>query len=551
MPRGRSTHVRIHDNLHLRGQGPRYYLSAMDLQGRSFVGASRGAGGEGESRAVNPVSGEELDPPYQAESEETVEEVCRLAAESFEEYRGKSGKEKAALLRAIADEIDGVEEAIVARMTAETALPEGRCRMEKGRTCFQLRLFADLVEDGTWVDARIDHADPDRAPVPKPDCRSMWRPVGPVVVFCASNFPLAYSVAGGDTASALAAGCPVIVKAHSAHPGTAEIVGGAVRRAVEKCGMPDGIFALLYGSGKTIGQALVKHPEVKAAGFTGSRAGGRALMDSAAARPEPIPVWAEMSAVNPVFVLPGAMKERGMAIAEGFVGSLTLGVGQFCTNPGLVVSGSAGRGEFAGQVAAKAAETAPATMLHKGIAAAYHEAVGAMTSKDSVESLAEVEADGGNNQAGTAVLGTSAGAFLADQSMADEMFGPATLMIEAGDEEEMLAIAESLEGQLTATVHATDEDRASFSRLIAVLERKAGRLVYNGYPTGVEVCHAMVHGGPVPATSDGRSTSVGPQAITRFTRLVCWQGFPDDLLPVELQEENPLGIRRIVDGERS
>ena len=274
-------------------------------------------------------------------------------------------------------------------------------------------------------------------------------------------------------------------------------------------------------------------------------------MDSAAARPEPIPVWAEMSAVNPVFVLPGAMKVRSGVIAEGFVGSLTLGVGQFCTNPGLVVSGREGRDEFAAQISAKASETAPATMLHKGIAAAYNEAVAAMTSKSAVESLAQVAADGGRNEAGAVVLGTSADDFLADQSMADEMFGPATLMIEAGDEEAMLSVAESLEGQLTATVHATDEDRTAFARLIAVLERKAGRLVYNGYPTGVEVCHAMVHGGPVPATSDGRSTSVGPQAITRFTRLVCWQGFPDDLLPVELQEGNPLGIARIVDGVRS
>jgi len=523
----------------------------MDLQGTSFIGAGRGTGGAGEARAVNPVSGEKLDPVYHAEGEETVEAVCRLAAEAFEDYRGRSGREKAAFLRTIADEIDAVEEEIVARMTVETALPEGRCRMEKGRTCFQLRLFADLLEEGSWVDARIDHADPGRAPVPKPDCRSMWRPVGPVVVFCASNFPLAYSVAGGDTASALAAGCPVIVKAHGSHPGTAEIVGAAVRAAVTRCGVPDGVFALLYGSGRTIGQALVRHSAIKAVGFTGSRAGGRALMDTAAARPEPIPVWAEMSAVNPVFVLPGALQERGEAIAEGFVGSLTLGVGQFCTNPGLLISGREGRSAFAERVASLAAETAPATMLHEGIASAYHEAVDTMISKEGVESLARVESDAGNSAAGAVVLGSSADAFLADHSMADEMFGPATLMIEAGDEEAMLGVAESLEGQLTATVHATGEDCEVFAKLIDVLERKAGRLIYNGYPTGVEVCHGMVHGGPVPATSDGRSTSVGPRSITRFTRLVCWQDFPDHLLPTELQEDNPLEISRIVDGARS
>ncbi len=273
-------------------------------------------------------------------------------------------------------------------------------------------------------------------------------------------------------------------------------------------------------------------------------------MDAAAARAEPIPVWAEMSAVNPVFVLPGALRERGEEIAGGFVGSLTLGVGQFCTNPGLVISGTEGRDEFAGRIASLASEVAPATMLHKGIATAYHGAVEAMTSRGGVESLARVEVDSGGSEAGAVVLGISAESFLADQTMADEMFGPATLMVGAGDEEAMLAVAESLEGQLTATVHATGEDLEAFGKLIAVLERKAGRLVYNGYPTGVEVCHGMVHGGPAPATSDGRSTSVGPRAITRFTRLVCWQDFPDNLLPEELKEKNPLGISRIVDGTR-
>lgn len=515
-----------------------------------MIGAARGPGGGGEWKAVNPATGEALEPAYQKETEDNVAEVCEVAWEAFQQYSKTSGKEKAAFLRAIADEIDALEEDIVERMNAETALPEGRCRMEKGRTCGQLRLFADLVEAGWWVDARIDHADPDRQPAPKPDVRSMWRPLGPVVVFCASNFPLAFSVAGGDTASALAAGCPVIVKAHSAHPGTAELVGLAVRKAVEKCGMPEGVFSLIFGSGRSVGQALVKHPLVKAVGFTGSRSGGRALMDASAAREEPIPIWAEMSAINPVFVLPGAMKERGEQIAEAFVGSLTLGVGQFCTNPGLVVTGSEGREEFAGKVASSAAATEAATMLHEGIAAAYRGSVESMIGKEAVASLAAVEADSASNKGGAVVLGTKADAFLADDSMADEMFGPATLMIEAQGEKDMLAVAEALEGQLTATVHATDEDREQFSKLIEILERKAGRLVYNGYPTGVEVCHGMVHGGPAPATSDGRSTSVGPRAITRFARLVCWQGFPDDLLPEELQEENPLGIARVVDGAR-
>ncbi|NNC87751.1 MAG: aldehyde dehydrogenase (NADP(+)) [Akkermansiaceae bacterium] len=521
----------------------------MELQGTSWIGARRGTGGGGEWKAVNPATGEELEPAYIGETEKNVDAACRLAEEASREYRGKSGAEKAAFLRTIADEIDGLEDEIVTRMTAESALPEGRCRMEKGRTCFQLRMFAEVVEEGSWVDARIDHADPDRAPVPKPDVRSMWRPLGPVVVFCASNFPLAYSVAGGDTASALAAGCPVIVNAHWAHPGTAEIVGTAVRRAVEQCGMPEGVFSVLFGKGVDVGQALVKHPAVRAVGFTGSRRGGRALMNLAAARPEPIPVWAEMSAVNPVFILPGAMKERGEKIAQGFVGSLTLGVGQFCTNPGLVFTGTEGRGAFAELVAAGVAETPAGTMLHPGIAKSFHEGIGAMSGK--AETLARVEGNPGANEAGAVVFGARAGDFLADASMAAEMFGPASLLVEAEGEAKLLEIAEGLEGQLTASVHATEEDRALFARLIAVLERKAGRLVYNGFPTGVEVCHGMIHGGPYPATSDGRSTSVGPRAITRFARMVCWQDFPDGLLPAELQEKNPLGLSRIVDGKRS
>ncbi len=492
-----------------------------------------------------------MEPAYLAEGEESVEAACSLAAAAFADFRERTGVEKADFLRSIADEMDLVEEEIVERMTRETGLPEGRCRMEKGRTCGQLRLFAGLLEEGSWVDARIDHADPDRAPVAKPDCRSMWRPMGPVVVFCASNFPLAYSVAGGDTASALASGCPVIVKAHGSHPGTAEIVANAVRSAVEKCGLHEGVFSLLYGSGRTIGQSLVRNPVVKAVGFTGSRNGGRALMDAAAARPEPIPVWAEMSAINPVFVLPGALRERGDAIAEGFVGSLTLGVGQFCTNPGLLIVGGEGRTRFAERIAALAGETAPAAMLHKGIAEAYHHALEKMTAKEGVETLAQVAVEEGSSQGGAVVLGADATEFLSDQSMAEEMFGPATLMVSAGEEASMLQVAENLEGQLTATVHATEEDLEMFGKLIAVLERKAGRLVYNGYPTGVEVCHGMVHGGPAPATSDGRSTSVGPRAITRFARLVCWQDFPDRLLPPELQEKNPLKISRIVDGKRA
>ncbi|MGI9244481.1 MAG: aldehyde dehydrogenase (NADP(+)) [Verrucomicrobiales bacterium] len=520
--------------------------SNTDLLGTSIIGSTRGEASGDSAMAANPATGEALDPAFYEASEEELGRAVSLAAEAAISFGKLSGRSKALFLRAIAAEIESLGDALVERATAETGLPAARIQGERGRTCGQLRLFADLVEDGSWVDARIDHADPNRQPVPKPDTRSMLRPVGPVVVFCASNFPLAFSVAGGDTASALAAGNPVIVKAHSAHPGTAELVGNAVRIAVEKCGLPEGVFSLLFGGGRSVGSSLVRASQVKAVGFTGSRAGGRALMDLAAARDEPIPVYAEMSSINPVFVLPGAMAERGDAIATGLHGSVTLGVGQFCTNPGLVMlEGDPGE-SFGETLTALMGETAAGTMLTSGICQAYRDGLDNLKAIDGVEAL--VPGGGDGNAAAAAVFKTDAETFLAGGGIDDEIFGPATLLVTHDGRGQLLELARSMEGQLTATLHGTEQDLQDYAELVQVLETRVGRLVVNAFPTGVEVCHSMVHGGPFPATSDGRSTSVGTQAIYRFARPVCYQGFPQGALPDELTDANPLGVKQLVDG---
>jgi len=477
-------------------------------------------------------------------TESELQQAVELAAEAFQTYRHTSGAEKAVFLRTIADNIEASIEGLVARMPLETGLPEMRVRGEAGRTCGQLRLFAGLVEEGSWVDARIDYAQPEREPLPKVDTRSMLRALGPVAVFAASNFPLAFSTAGGDTASALAAGCPVIVKAHSSHSGTAEIVGLAVQKAAASCGLPEGVFSLLYGGGRTIGQVLVQHPAIKAVGFTGSYAGGRALMDLAAARDEPIPVYAEMSAINPVVILPGAAAERGAQIAQGLHGSLTLGVGQFCTNPGLVFVHEDHVESIATETAKLVGESASSAMLNSGICEAYCSGLETLQNHPDVTQLAMASAGDGENQAVAALFQTDIQTFLSSENLTNEVFGPASIIVTYKEESDLFQALKSLEGQLTASVHGTDVELADQAALVALMEDRAGRLVFNGFPTGVEVCASMVHGGPFPATSDGRSTSVGSMAIYRFTRAVCWQDCPQALLPDELKDGNPLGIQR-------
>jgi 2,5-dioxopentanoate dehydrogenase len=520
------------------------------LRGRSLLGFGEGFATSENFYAVNPATGGRLDPPFSSATPADVESAARFASGASAAYSRTSGGERAAFLRRIASNIEAIAADLVERAHLETALPKLRLQGEAGRTCGQLRLFATLVEEGSWVGARIDRAEPDRKPLPKPDIRSLLRPLGPVGVFGASNFPLAFSVAGGDTASALAAGNPVIVKAHPAHPGTSELAGEAIRSAVKECGLPEGIFSLLFDSGVNIGIALVTHSLVKAVGFTGSRKAGRALMDLAASRAEPIPFFAEMSSTNPVFVLPDRLREQGETIAAGLHASFTLGAGQFCTKPGMIfVPQEANAQDFVHKLRDLVKSPAEFTLLTSGIRSAYRSAVTARKDNAKVHSVQPGADESSEISVGAVLFETDAASFLGDVSLGHEVFGPSTLLVQHCRRDELLQIARNLEGHLTATIHATDRDLRDYSDLIEILESRVGRLILNAFPTGVEVTHAMVHGGPYPATSDGRFTSVGSQAIFRFARPVCYQGFPDHALPEELQDANPLGIWRMLDGQ--
>jgi len=521
----------------------------MEITGRSIIGFDRGSISKETFRAFNPKTGEAVEPEFHSTTEDELNRAASLADAARIPYGNLPGKARAIFLRAIADNIEALGDTLIDRASLETALPNQRFLGERARTCGQLRMFADLLDEGSWVDARVDHAIPDRQPIPKPDIRSMLKPLGPVAVFCASNFPLAYSVAGGDTASALAAGCPVIVIAHTAHPGTAELVGSALMEAAKSTGMPEGVFSLLFSSGYKIGQALVKHSAVKAVGFTGSRRGGRALLDIAAARPEPIPVYTEMSSVNPTFFLPGAIQERGESLVTGLHASVTGGAGQFCTKPGLVfLPESEASHSFISNFKFEISNTPTSPLLTGGIQKSFNDA----RSKRETEVDDYFEKESGDLpgfSVNPSVFETTAIEFLNRPDLNEEIFGPTTLLIKSQSKTDLLEIARSLEGQLTASVHGTEEDLKQYSDLIAILETKVGRLIFNGFSTGVEVCPSMVHGGPYPATSDSRSTAVGSRAITRFARLVCFQNFPDSALPEELKEDNPLNLWRVVDGE--
>jgi NADP-dependent aldehyde dehydrogenase len=520
------------------------------LHGHSVIGGREIAGTQ-TFRARSPLDGTELDPPFHMASALDVDASLQSADEAFQTYREATGETRAALLERVSDEILALGDALIERAHVETGLPSARLTGERARTVHQLRLFAEVAREGSWVDARIDTALPNRQPVPKPDLRRMLVPMGPVVVFGSSNFPLAFSVAGGDAASALATGNPVIVKAHSGHPGTSELVAGAVARAVHACGLPPGVFSMLHGAGKVIGLALVRHPSTTAVGFTGSCAAGRALFDAAATRPAPIPVFAEMSSVNPVFILPGAMRERGAEIAEGLKTSVTLGVGQFCTKPGLVVGLGGETFDAFETTIAKLLETvAPATMLHAGIAEAYHQGLSHASAVAGVAIVAQSSqpANASRTHGEAVVARTDAAQFRAHPELREEVFGPYALLISASSLGELEQLAHHLDGQLTATIHGTPADLDRAAALVRILEQKAGRLIINGYPTGVEVCPSMHHGGPYPATTDVRFTSVGTAALSRFVRPVCYQNFPAAMLPAALRDDNPLGIRRMVNG---
>jgi NADP-dependent aldehyde dehydrogenase len=526
--------------------------SKVELNGRSLIGFREGAASGEHFHAMDPTTGTTIDPEFVSATAEEIDSSVRLSTAAFEKFGRTSGRERGTFLRKIAENIEAVAAEVVERAGLETALPPARLQGEVARTCGQLRLFAQVAEEGSWVNARIDRADPERKPLPKPDIRSMLRPLGPVVVFGASNFPLAFSVAGGDTASALAAGNTVIVKAHPAHPGTSELIGRAIQQAVRDCGLPEGVFSLLFDAGTRVGAELVKHPAVKAGGFTGSLRAGRALMDLAASRPEPIPFFAEMSSTNPVFILPGALRERGDAIASGLHTSFTLGAGQFCTKPGMVFlpEGSDG-GKFTDKLRGLVNAPAAFHLLTGGIRSSFDAAVAKRKAEGSATLVAEGPEPAASGFTVRAELFETNTASFLKSELSEEIFGPTTLLVRHESRDQLLQIARSLEGHLTATIHGTDEDLRNYADLVAILENKVGRLIFNGFPTGVEVTHAMVHGGPYPSTSDGRSTSVGSQAIFRFARPVCYQGFPDGALPEELRNANPLKIWRMVDGQVS
>jgi 2,5-dioxopentanoate dehydrogenase len=452
-------------------------------------------------------------------------------------YQAPAAAERAVFLRRIGEEIDVLGEELLTVCAEETGLGRDRLAGERARTVNQLRMFANLIEEGSWVDARIDTAQPDRKPVPRPDVRRLLEPIGPVGVFAASNFPLAFSVAGGDTASALAAGCPVVVKAHPGHPRTSVMVGDAIKRAIAASGIYKGVFGLLSDQSIGIGVALVQHPAVKAIGFTGSFGGGKALMDAAGTREEPIPVFAEMGSLNPLFILPHALATRRDKIAQGLADSVALGVGQFCTKPGFV-AGVAGDGlkTLAGEVGDLLSKKPAGQMLTEGISARFKKLI--------EERRSFVSAEGGG-----IFLETDLKTFLREPELHEELFGPATLLVKCSSEDDLIAFAKHLKGQLTATLHADEEDMELASKLAEILRAKVGRIIWNGYPTGVEVCPAMHHGGPYPATSDARFTSVGTAAIQRFVHPTCYQNFPEGLLPVELRNKNERDIWRMVNGE--
>ncbi len=518
------------------------------IAGHMLIGSEDVQGTSAAIQAVNPATNQVLSPVYAGGTEAHVNEACVLAQEAFASYRQTSPAQRAAFLEAIADQIEALGDILIERAHMESGLPLARLQGERGRTVGQLRLFAKEVLRGEFFNARIDSAQAQRQPLPRSDIRLQYIPVGPVAVFGASNFPLAFSVAGGDTAAALAAGAPVIVKGHSAHPGTSELVGRAIRAAVQACGLPAGVFSLLFGSGREIGQSLVKHPVIKAVAFTGSRSAGVALMHTAAARPEPIPVFAEMSSINPVFLLPAALAERATEMAQGFVQSLTLGAGQFCTNPGLVIGvRSEGLNQFMA-TAKQAVENAPsATMLTPGIFEAYVQGVGQLQHLSAVQEVAVGQIDKlQENQCQARLFLTSASQFMEHAHiLGHEVFGSASLVVECDSAEQMLEVIASLEGQLTATIQMQPgQDVEQAQALVQALELKVGRILFNGYPTGVEVCDAMVHGGPFPATSDSRATSVGTAAVLRFLRPVCYQDVPDELLPPALADANAWDLPR-------
>ncbi|MFE4836217.1 aldehyde dehydrogenase (NADP(+)) [Arthrobacter sp. NPDC056691] len=521
----------------------------MTLTGHSLI-AGQTVAGEGKTTfAFNPASNEQLEPAYTLLTGEQLKGATAAAAEAFASFSTLDPETHAAFLDAIADNIEAIGDELIVRAGQETGLPAARLTGERARTTGQLRLFANVVRQGDFRGVRIDPALPDRTPLPRADIRQRQIPLGPVAVFGASNFPLAFSTAGGDTASALAAGCPVVFKAHNAHPGTSELVGQAITKAVTDAGLHPGVFSLIYGPGASIGQALVADPAIKAVGFTGSQSAGVALMRTAAARPEPIPVYAEMSSLNPVFVFPGALKGDIDALAQQYVTAVTGSSGQLCTSPGLLFAPAGEAGDkLAAAVGRAVAACAGQTMLTAGIAGSWNAGTEALGAAENVTVVGTGTPGPTQNAPAPAIYGTGIRDFITNEVLHAEIFGAASLVIRYSSAEELIEATHRIEGQLTASLQLTEEDYPTAAQLIPALEQKVGRIIVNGWPTGVEVGHAMVHGGPFPATSDTRTTSVGTLAINRFLRPVAYQNLPQELLPAPLRDTNPWQLNRRIDG---
>ncbi len=523
----------------------------MEILGTSIIGSSRSSQAEKTFSGFNPKESKKLAPAFYEATLEDLERAAKLAAEAAPVLRNLTPSKIAEFLLAIREEIIGLGDVLIERASQESGLDHGRLNGERDRTTNQLKLFADVVREGSWVDARIETALPDRKPVPRPDLRNMRRGIGPVAVFGASNFPLAFSVAGGDTAAALAAGNPVIVKGHPAHPGTSELTAAAVGRAIQTCGLPEGTLSLLQSTEPSFSIALVSHPVVAAVGFTGSERAGRALFDAAAKRAVPIPVYAEMGSVNPIFVLPQALQERAAGVAEGLFKSVVAGSGQFCTCPGLVfVPEGAHVDRFLTRLQDHFAQVAPGTMLTPGIAKAYEDHFQRAASVEGVQThRSSKESDAARTEGRPGMMVVDSKTWFANDPLQHEIFGPSTIIVRCSSIGDLMAAAHALSGNLTATVHSTPVELPDFAELVDVLTEKAGRIVFNGFPTGVEVGYAMHHGGPYPATTDPKFTSVGTGSIGRFARPVCFQNFPQDFLPAQLRDANPLNIWRSVNGE--
>ncbi len=522
------------------------------ITGENHIGNQRSAIGDKTYKTINPKLNIENEQVFTEATSEEINQAVELASEAFKSFSKKSGQEKAIFLRTIGDEILAQGDDLIAMYQSETGLPEGRAKGERGRTIGQLTSFAAMLEEGSWLDATIDTADLDRAPIPKQDIRKMMVPLGPVVVFGASNFPFAYSTAGGDTASALAAGCPVICKSHPMHAGTSEMVSEAIIRAAQKTNMPNGVFSNLNSSGIEVGIELVTHPGVKAVGFTGSIKGGRALYDIAAQRDEPIPVFAEMGSVNPVVLLPNAAENRGEALAKTYAGSITLGTGQFCTKPGLILGiKSDSLTSFINTLSSEIVKIEPSCMLHPHIIGNYEKNKQTALQQDGLTVHADYQNEVAANHARQAIVTVEGTTFLNNTTLHQEVFGPFSMVVECEDEKELEVVIRQLEGQLTGTILGENEELQNYTAVVDALQNRVGRIIFNGVPTGVEVCPAMLHGGPYPSSTDSRFTAVGIHAVNRWVRPFSFQNWPNELLPNELKDENPLGITRFVNGQNS